>query len=84
MLAKALEAENELPMPLTCTACRSEQITVSAWVPATVVYEGKRGAKAHTDTLVEDPGFHGFKAECRSCKNSTERKKPCPVCGTDH
>lgn len=83
MLESVLETENGFPLPIACTACKSELLTASAYVPATVVYEGKRGAKARTQTTPEDPGFHAFRAECKSCRNTGERKKPCPLCGTD-
>lgn len=80
-LEAALEAENTLPLPVRCTGCGSELVTASAYVPATVVYEGKRGAKARTETAPEDPGFHAFRFACKSCRNTTERKSPCPLCG---
>ena len=80
-LTHALESENEFPLPVRCSGCGSELVTATAYVPATVVYEGKRAAKARTETVPEDPGFHAFKAECKSCRNATERKVPCPLCG---
>lgn len=81
-LATALEAENDFPLPTGCTSCGSEQINVTAYVPAEVVYEGKRGAKARSTTTPEDAGYHGFRAECRQCKQAAERRTPCPICGT--
>ena len=81
-LERALEDESSFPLPVSCSACGSEQVTATAYVPATVVYEGKRGAKARTQTAPEDPGFHAFRAECKSCRNTSERRSPCPVCGT--
>ena len=80
-LEAALEAENALALPVRCTACGSELVTASAYVPATVAYEGKRGAKARTETAPEDPGFHAFRFECKGCRNTTEQKRPCPLCG---
>lgn len=79
-LEAVLESENALPLPVHCTACGSELVNASAYVPATVVYEGKRAAKARTETAPEDPGFHAFRFECKSCRNTTERKRPCPLC----
>lgn len=80
MLATILEAENAFPLPVSCTGCKSELVNVTAYVPATVVYEGKRADKARTQTVPEDPGFHAFRAECKSCRNTAEQTSPCPLC----
>jgi hypothetical protein len=80
-LARALEAENAYPLPTSCLGCGSELVTATAYVPATVVYEGKRGAKARTQTAPEDEGFHAFSAECKQCRHSASRTHPCPLCG---
>jgi hypothetical protein len=79
-LERALEAENGFPLPTSCTGCGSEQVTASAFVPAVVVYDGKRAAKARTQTAPEDPGFHAYRAECKQCRNVAEQRFPCPVC----
>lgn len=79
-VARALEHPNAFPLPVSCTTCGSEQVTVTAYVPAFVRYERKRGAKARTETAPEDEGFHAFRAECRQCKSVTERREPCPLC----
>lgn len=80
-LERALEAENDFPLPVTCGGCGGELLTATAYVPATVVYEGKRAAPARTQTAPEDPGFHAFRVECKSCRNTSERTRPCPLCG---
>lgn len=80
-LARVLEAENGFPLPVKCTGCDSELVTASAYVPATVVYDGKRADKARTQTAPEDPGFHAFRAECKQCRNTAEQRTPCPLCG---
>jgi hypothetical protein len=82
MLERALESENDFPLAVACTSCGSELLRATAYVPASVVYEGKRGAKARTETAPEDPGFHAFKLECTSCRNTAERRSPCPVCAS--
>jgi hypothetical protein len=79
-LERALESENGFPLPTRCTSCGSEQVTASAFVPAEVLYEGKRGAKARTQTAPEDPGFHAYRAECKQCRNVAEQRHPCPLC----
>jgi hypothetical protein len=79
-LDRALEHENTFPLPVSCTNCGSEQVTAMAFVPAVVVYEGKRAAKARTQTAPEDPGFHAYHAECKQCRNVAEQRHPCPLC----
>lgn len=79
-LERALESENTFPMPTACTSCGSEQVTATAFVPAVVVYEGRRAAKARTQTAPEDPGFHGYRVECKQCRNVAEVRDPCPLC----
>lgn len=79
-LEHVLESPNAFALPVRCDGCGSEQIAVTAYVPVTVVYEGKRGAKARTQTTPEDEGFHAFRAECKSCRRSTEQRTPCPAC----
>ncbi len=79
-VARALEQENAFPLPTSCTRCGSELVTAMAYVPAHVVYEGKRAGKARTQTAPEDPGFHAYRVECKGCKNVAERRAPCPLC----
>jgi hypothetical protein len=80
MLERALEGENTFPLPVACAACGSELVTAKAFVPATVVYEGKRAAKARTQTAPDDPGFHAYRVECKSCGNAAEHFTSCPLC----
>jgi len=79
-LAKILETENTFPLPISCTGCGSELVNALAYVPATVLYEGKRADKARTWTAPEDPGFHAYRVECKSCRNAAEQNNPCPLC----
>jgi hypothetical protein len=79
-VARALETENDFALPTACLRCGSELLTATAYVPAVVVYEGKRAAKARTQTVPEDPGFHAFRVECKDCKTADERRDPCPLC----
>lgn len=81
-LSRALESENTFPLPVACAVCRSEVVTAKAYVPASVVYEGKRAAKARTQTSPEDPGFHAYRVECKACGNSAEHRTSCPLCAT--
>lgn len=79
-VARALESENTFPLPRACN-CGCELVTAMAYVPAVVVYEGKRAAKARTQTVPEDEGFHAYRVECKDCKTAAERRDPCPLCG---
>lgn len=79
-VAKALEAENAFPLPAACTGCGSELLTATVLVPAEVIYEGKRAAKARTQTVPEDPGFHASRVECKECRNIMERRTTCVLC----
>ena len=80
-IARALENENAFPLPAKCASCGNEMLTANAYVPATVMYEGKRAAKARTTTKPEDPGFHASRVECKECHTVLQRKNPCPICG---
>jgi hypothetical protein len=78
---RALESENAFPLPKAC-GCGSELLTATAYVPARVMYAGKRAEKARTQTAPEDAGFHAFRVECKDCRTVQERRNPCPLCGT--
>lgn len=77
---RALEQENTFPLPTGCATCGSELTSATAYVPAQVIYEGKRANKARTQAVPEDPGFHAFRVECKQCHSALERKDPCPLC----
>ena len=79
-VARALETGSAFPLPVSCAVCGSSLLTALAYVPAVVTYEGKRAAKARTQTAPEDEGFHAFRVECKECKNVAERREPCPLC----
>jgi hypothetical protein len=79
-IQRALEQENTFALPRKCLGCGSELLHAMAYVPATVVYEGKRAAKARTQTAPEDPGFHAYRVECKQCQNIAEQRDPCPLC----
>jgi hypothetical protein len=79
-LAKALGSENAFPAPKACPSCQSEDLWCTAFVPATVLYEGKRAEKARTETEFYDEGFHGYRLQCRFCGNSEEEHRACPLC----
>lgn len=82
-VVRALETENTFALPRGCGGCGSELVTATAFVPAAVIYEGKRGAKARTQTAPEDPGFHGYRIECKACRSLREAPpSPCPLCLT--
>jgi hypothetical protein len=78
---RALEQENAFPLPKACPGCQSPLLTVTAFVPAVVIYEGKRANKARTQTAPEDPGFHPLRASCKPCGNIVEWRGSCNLCG---
>ena len=80
-VARALSTENAMPLPTGCTGCGSKLVTATAYVPAVVIYEGKRANKARTQTAPGDPGFHTLRVECKECKKVGELRDPCPLCG---
>jgi hypothetical protein len=79
-LARALAAGNRWPVPAACPRCENEEIRYFAFVPARVIYEGKRAEKARTSTELLDPGFHGCRVDCRDCKTVAELADHCPLC----
>ncbi|MBL8740721.1 MAG: hypothetical protein JNK04_06500 [Myxococcales bacterium] len=80
-LAHALESENSYPAPEACSACGASDLSFFAMVPAQVSWRDGRSDKAKTDTAPEDPGFHGYRADCRSCGRIVKAESGCPLCG---
>lgn len=80
-LARALERTNAWPVPAACPDCENEELRYLAMIPVRVTYEGGRAAKPRCSTELYDPGFHGYRAECRDCGPIATRKG-CPLCGT--
>lgn len=79
-LAVALSTENAFPVPRACPRCEREEIQYFAMVPASTAYEGKRADKARTQSEINDPGFHGFKASCKTCGVFAELRDRCALC----
>lgn len=80
-LARALESENGYPAPEECAACGASDLSFFALVPAEVSWRDGRSDKAKTDIAPEDPGFHGYRADCRACGKSVKTDRGCPLCG---
>jgi hypothetical protein len=79
-LARALGTPNRWPVPPACPSCDDEQLRYVAFVPARIVYEGKRADRARTGTELHEDGFHGYRADCRDCGTVAERLDACPLC----
>ena len=79
-LQRALETPNRWPVPARCPGCDGEELRYIALVPARVAYEGKRAEKARTSVELHEPGFHGYRADCRDCRTVAERLDGCPLC----
>jgi hypothetical protein len=81
-LAVALDAENGYPAPKACPQCAGQEVRLIAFVRAKVVYEGKRAEKAQTAIEPHDPGFHGYRVDCKTCGTVAELRGSCPLCGS--
>jgi hypothetical protein len=81
-LATALEMENAYPAPRACPSCAGQEVRLIAFVPAKVVYEGARAEKARTAVEPHDPGFHGYRVDCKTCGTVAELVGSCPLCAT--
>ena len=79
-LARALEATNAFPVPTACPRCDAEEVRYDAMVPVRTVHHGTRADKPRTSTEILDPGFHGFRASCKSCGVFSELRDRCPMC----
>lgn len=82
LLSRALETENTFPLLKECPSCQGEELRYFTMVPASVIYERKRAAPPRTEVDPYDPGFHGFRIDCRDCGTVAERTEHCPLCGT--
>jgi RNA polymerase subunit RPABC4/transcription elongation factor Spt4 len=80
-LATALENENLYPAPKQCPRCSGQEVRLIAFVPAKILYEGTRAQKAQTSVEPHDPGFHGYRVDCKTCGIVAELQASCPVCG---
>ncbi len=81
-LDDALESENRWTVPMSCPSCEGEEVRYIAFLPARVLYEGKRAEKARAQAELDDEGFHGYRVDCRSCGKVAERIDRCPLCET--
>lgn len=79
-LPAILGTTNRWPVPPACAGCESDEIRYVAMLPARVIYEGKRAEKARTSTELHEPGFHGYRVDCRDCGTVAELVDRCPLC----
>lgn len=80
-LKLALETPNHFAVPASCPSCDEDEVRYVAFFPATLNYEGQRAEKARTSTEPHDPGFHGYRIDCRDCGTGvSERTDACPLC----
>ena len=79
-LQRALDGENAWPVPTRCPSCDNEEVRYIAFLPARVTYEGKRAEKARSSTEMHEPGYHGYRVDCRDCRTVAERTDSCPLC----
>jgi hypothetical protein len=77
---RALNEGDPTSLPRTCNSCGGELLAATAFVPALLVYEGKRPGKPRPQAAPEEPGFHLTRVECKTCHAATEPRDPCPLC----
>ena len=81
-LVAALESENARPLPTACPRCGDDTLVARAFVPADVVYHGKRAEKARTSHGAADEGFHLVRLDCTACGTVEEPALTCPLCAS--
>jgi hypothetical protein len=80
-LKQALESPNGYVAPAQCPRCDGDEVRLVAFLPAVVTYDGGRAQKARTQTEPHDPGFHGYRVDCRDCGPAVAgRSDACPLC----
>lgn len=81
-LAGALAAENRWPVPDGCPRCGLDEVRYIGFFPARTTGgpEGKRADKARTTVEIGEPGFHGYRVDCRDCGKVMEIVDRCPIC----
>jgi hypothetical protein len=79
-LARALTSENTFEVPTRCPRCEALEVRYIAMVPAKVVYERGRAQPARTTVELLDPGFHGYRVDCKRCGKVAELTFRCPLC----
>jgi hypothetical protein len=79
-LKNALEATNDYPVPVACPSCDEDEVTYYAFLPADVAYHDGRAGKAVSRVEPHEPGFHGYRVECRYCGTIAARTASCPLC----
>ena len=80
-LVRALTSDNRWPVPRACATCGGRDVLYTGFVPAVVVYEGKKVARPVPIAELGDPGLHGARAECEECGVFAEQTERCPLCG---
>jgi len=85
-LATALSTENGWPVPGGCADadCGGEEVRYHAFVPVSVTYDGERADRPRGTVEPHDPGFHGYRADCRACGQIVAARNDaegCPLCG---
>jgi RNA polymerase subunit RPABC4/transcription elongation factor Spt4 len=82
-LARAREVENRRPPPATCPSCGDDTLVARAFVPADVIYQGKRPDKARAGEGLADPGFHVVRLDCTTCGPVEPAGTDCPLCAAE-
>jgi len=79
-LADGLGSPSRLAVPRRCPRCNELELTLVAFVPATVHVRGPgRPPKPTADATLGDPGFQVIAIACDSCDWATVSER-CPIC----
>lgn len=78
----AEDSESELQAPESCPECAGDKLTLSAFVPGKVVYGDGRSQRARSNVTRDDPGFHLWRVECKSCHHDWTHRGSCVLCGS--
>jgi hypothetical protein len=79
-LAAALTTKNRWPVPAECPTCGDDEVRYIAFIPAKVRYHDGRADKPRSQVSLFDPGFHGYRVECKDCGTQAVLADRCPLC----
>ena len=76
---RALNEADPAPLAVTCNACGGDLLVATAFVPALVVYEGKRPNKPRPQAVPEEPEFHMTRIRVQDVPRSHRAPRPVPA-----
>lgn len=79
-LGDALEANTRLAVPTRCPECKTTEMQLTSFAPATVKAVERRRAAPTPTALFGDQGYHVAHVACVAC-NWASAAEGCPLCG---